>query len=455
MTFGDHLRITLVLGVPLIGGHLAQFAIGLTDTIMLGWYGVEALAAITLGATYFHVFFLFGSGFAWAVLPMVAAFAASGDETNLRRATRMGMWLSALFACLTIPVAFWSEPILLALGQSESVAADAASYLRIAGFGLLPALLLSVLKSYLAALERTQAVFWIMISGVAVNVLGNYVLIFGNWGAPELGLRGAAIASILTNLVMLIVVVFYARRTLPEHTLFLRLWRPDWDMFARVFRLGLPIGLTTLAEVSLFTASAFMMGWLGTIPLAAHGIALQLASATFMVHLGLSNAATIRAGQAMGRRDRKSLMFGALAATLLSLLMSLATIVVFLALPDPLIIAFLEPGDPNQAEILAVGVGLLAMAALFQLVDGTQVIALGLLRGIQDTTIPMLIATLAYFGVGMPASYLLGFTFGLEGIGVWLGLVAALAVAAGLLMLRFWVWFSNTSGTTPDQTDAA
>jgi MATE family multidrug resistance protein len=438
MSYRAHLWATLVLGLPLIGGHLAQFLIGLTDTIMLGWYGVEALAAITLAATVFHLFFLFGAGFAWAVMPMVAAFAAAGDEISLRRATRMGMWLSLIFALLVLPAMIWSEPILLALGQGENVARAAADYLRIAGWGLIPALLVAVLKSYLAALERTHAVLWIMIAGAVANAIGNFALIFGNWGAPELGLRGAALASILTNTVMLGIVVAYVRKVLPEHALFVRLWRADWEMFGNVLRLGVPIGLTTLAEVSLFSFSAIMMGWLGTITLAAHGIAIQLASATFMIHLGLSNAATVRAGFAKGRQDPVFLRRAAGAAIVLSLAAAFVTIFFFIGLPELLIAAFLEPADPAKADILLIGTQLLIVAAIFQLMDGAQVIALGLLRGVQDTGVPMILAAIAYFGVGVPASYALGFTFGLGGPGVWLGLVLGLLLAAVLLMGRFW-----------------
>ncbi|HEC70818.1 MAG TPA: MATE family efflux transporter, partial [Roseobacter sp.] len=271
-----------------------------------------------------------------------------------------------------------------------------------------------------------------------VNVLANYVFIFGNWGAPELGVRGAAIASLTSHSASLLAVVVYVLKAMPEHQIFVRLWRPDWEMLARVFRLGLPIGVTGLSEVGLFAASAVMMGWLGTIALAAHGIALQLASITFMIHLGISNVATIRAGNALGRRDPAHLVRGAITATTMSLLVAAATIVGFVLWPEPLIDAFMQSEEPARDQILAVGVGLLAMAALFQLVDGAQAVALGLLRGVQDTKVPMILAGISYWLVGIPVSYLLGFTMGLNGIGVWLGLVVGLGVAALLLNARFW-----------------
>lgn len=438
MTYGGHVRAVLGLGLPLIGGHLAQFAIGLTDTVMLGWYGVEALAAVTLAASYFFVLFLTGAGFGWAVMPMVAAANAAGDDTSSRRATRMGLWLSLLFSVLAMPLLWFSLPILRLLGQAEEVATLAAQYLRVAGWALFPALFVLVLKSYLAAMERTQIVLWITILAALANAAANYALIFGNWGAPELGVTGAAIASVLTQVIALAAVVVYALRALPGHNLFQRLWRPDREMFIKVFRLGVPIGVTSLTEVSLFAASAMMMGWLGTVPLAAHGIAVQLSSAAFMVHLGLSNAATVRAGNAFGRGDQAHMARGALVVAALSLAVSAVTVALLLALPEPLLSLFMDAADPDRPQILIIGASLLAAAALFQLVDGGQVIALGLLRGVQDTAVPMLIAALAYWAVGIPASYLLGFVLGWQGVGVWLGMAAGLACAAVPLMLRFW-----------------
>ncbi|XDA97508.1 MATE family efflux transporter [Sulfitobacter sp. LCG007] len=451
MTYPDHVRAILGLGLPLIGGHLAQMAIGVTDTVMLGWYGVDALAAATLGTTYFFVLFIFLSGFAWAVMPLVAAFDAEGDETSLRRATRMGMWLSLGFGILALPAMLWAAPVLRMMGQGDALAADAAAYLGIAGFGILPALLVMVLKSYLSALERTKVVLCITLVAAVVNALGNYAFIFGNWGAPELGLRGAAIASLSTNTVSLIGLVIYVQIVLPQHHLFQRLWRADPAMLGRVFRLGVPIGLTSLSEVGLFAASAVMMGWLGTVPLAAHGIAVQLASITFMVQLGLGNVATIRAGNALGRGDAGHMARGASVVTVLSVLSALATVVLFVSLPEPLISLFMQRDEPQRDAILGVGVGLLAMAALFQLVDGTQAVALGLLRGMQDTRVPMVLAAFSYWVVGMPASYLLGFVLRLEGIGVWLGLVLGLGAASITLNMRFWSVALPRFGSTATQ----
>lgn len=437
LSYRQHARALLVLGVPLIGSHLAQILIGVTDAVMLGWYDVRALAAVTLGHSIFFVLFIVGSGFAFAVLPMVASALAEGDETLVRRVTRMGLWLSAIYGAAVMPPLIWSGPVLLALGQEPETAAMAEDYLEIAAWGMIPGLAVMVLKNCLAALERTPAVLWITVVAAVLNAGLNYLLIFGNFGFPELGIAGAAVASVAIQIASLALLALYVARVAPEHAMFQRLWRGDAEAFGRVFRLGWPIGLTNLAESGLFSAASLMMGWIGAQTLAAHGVALQLASITFMVHLGLSQAATVRAGYAMGRRDAAGLRRGARVAVALSAGFAALTIVLYLTVPEVLIGLFIDPGDPERPAILAIGATLLAVAALFQLVDGAQVVSLGLLRGLHDTRMPMIYAAVSYWGAGVPASYAMGFVLGWGGAGVWLGLVVGLALAAGLLLLRF------------------
>lgn len=437
MSRREHGRAVLVLGLPLVASHVAQFSISLTDALMLGWYDVNDLAGQVLGGVLWFVLFLFGSGFAFAVMPMVARAQAEGEVAQVRRITRMGLWISAIFAAIAVPPLMMSGRWLGAIGQDPLVADLAGQYLAIASVGLFPALGVMVLKSHLAALERTRVVMWVTVGAVVVNALVNYALIFGNLGAPELGIRGAAWASITVHIVSFVGLAIYAMRATPEHALFQRLWRPDWEAFGQVFRLGWPIGLTNLAEVGLFAASSVMMGWLGPIPLAAHGIALQITSLMFMVHVGLSNAATVRAGQAVGHRDGLLLRRGAWVALGLSMAAVVLTVILFLSAPGVLMGVFLSPDDPARIEVLAIGAGLLAAAALFQLGDAAQVMALGLLRGMGDTRGPMVIAVISYWGLGAPLAYGLGFPAGLGGVGIWIGLAVGLLAAGGLLMVRF------------------
>ncbi len=436
----SHARATLVLGLPLIGSHLAQMSLHVVDSLMLGRYGVPHLAAVVLGTSMFFVTFILGSGFAQAVMPMVASALGRGDETQVRRDARMGLWLSVGFGLITYPLFWFSGSVLLAAGQNEQVAGLAQDFLRIAGLGMIPALLVMVFKSYLAALERTQVVLWTTVSAVGLNVLIGWPLIFGHWGMPEMGVRGAAIASVCVQTMNVTVLAIYAGR-LPElrrFHLFQRLWKPDWQALAQVARLGFPIGVTGLAEGSLFQVTALMMGWIGTNELAAHGIALEVSALAFMIHVGLANAATVRVARFAGQGDYASMRAAAKTAIGLSVIVTCCVVTLFLTIPEQIIGLFLSEGKPNTAAIIAYGTTLLALAALFQFADAMQAVALGLLRALKDTRVPMVLAAISYWVVGVPVGYSLAFVFGLGGVGLWLGLVTGLALAATMLMIRFW-----------------
>jgi len=437
-TYSGHAKAVLILGLPLIGSHLAQMAIQMTDTVMMGWYGVPELAAIVLASSMFFLFFIVGAGFSFAVMPMVANAAGAGDDVEVRRVTRMGLWASTFYMIVAWPFMWWSKTLLLALGQDPVVAGFAQDYLRIAAFGMLPSLFVMVLKSYLAALERAQVVLWVTLAGAVLNAVLNYMLIFGNWGAPEMGIRGAAVASVLMQTLSFPLLAIYATHKMPQHALFQRIWRFDASAFWQVFRLGWPIGLTNLAETALFSATAIMMGWVGTLELAAHGIALQWTAVAFMVHVGLSNAATVRAGRAVGRADEAGLHRGGITTLVMALILSSMTVLLFISVPEQLIGVFLDSEEPARDQIMAIGVSLLAMAALFHVADSTQVIALGLLRGVQDARVPLIMAVISYWVVGIPAGYLFGFVWGYGAVGIWTGLVCGLTLAAVLLNYRFW-----------------
>ncbi|SEW23386.1 multidrug resistance protein, MATE family [Cognatiyoonia koreensis] len=433
-----HGRAILKLGLPLIASNVAQFAIHITDTIMLGWYDVTALAAATIATTLFFLTFIVGAGFAFAVTPLVAAAAEAEDSVQVRRVTRMGGWLSIFYGGVVMVPFFWSEDILLWIGQAPDVAALGHDYLIIALWGMVPALLVMTLKSYLAALEHTAIILWGTIIAAVLNVALNYVLIFGNFGAPELGIRGAAIASVALQAATVGILLLYGLRVLPQYKLLQNIFKPDNEIMGQVFRLGWPIGVTSLAEGGLFSVSAIMIGWIGELELAAHGIVIQLASLAFVVHVGLSQVATIRAGRALGRRDEASLRRGGHVAFFMSFAFAMVTVCFFLLFSRPVISAFLGADEPARDQVIAIGIGLLAMAALFQVVDALQVMALGMLRGVQDTTVPMFMAAISYWGIGIPVSYLLTFEMGLGPVGIWLGLVIGLTIACMLLNWRFW-----------------
>lgn len=435
-----HARALLVLGLPLIGTHVARMAIGVADTVMVGWYDVDALAGLILATSMQFVLFMLGSGFAIALLGVLANALARGDELQVRRATRMALWLSLAHSLLVMPLLWWSGAILLALGQAPEVASHAQDYLRISGWGVGLVLCGMVLNSYLAAMERTQVLLWITVAGIPVTIALNWALIFGNWGFPDMGVKGAAVAAVLVQAVQLAAMLAYAL-WLPQarrFALMQRFWRPDWAALRHVLRLGVPVGVTAVAEIAMFVAANLMMGWLGVVPLAAHGIALQIAGVAFMVHLGLSNAVTIRIGQAQGLGNAEAMRRISVTAIGLSLLVTAVVVAAFLLAPGVLVGAYLDPGNPAAPAIMALAVFLLHWAAVFQLADGMQAMALGLLRGVQDTRVPMGLTAIAYWLVGLPGSYLLAFPLGFGPGGIWAGLTLGLTAAAGLLMARFW-----------------
>lgn len=436
--YAEHVGALLRLGIPLVGGHFAQFAITLTDTIMIGWYDVTALAGMILGATLFFVLFLVGSGFAWAAMPVVAEASESRDIGKVRQTVLCSLWLSLGYAAAVMVAMLASGALFRAIGQ-EAVNADLAqTYLRIAAWGMFPALIVMVLRAYLSAMETTQVIFWTTLLMALANAGLNWVLIFGNFGAPELGIRGAAIASVATHSISIPFLVFYALRKFQDHHILDEISKIDWAVCARVFRLGLPIGLTSLAELGMFSVGTLMMGWIGTISLSAHAIAQLVSATTFMLHMGISQAATVRAGRALGRGDPTDLKRGAVAVMAIAYVWVVITMVLLLVFPEPLISLFMDPAEPARDVVIATATVFLVAAAVFQFADASQLMALSLLRGLQDTRMPMLLAVISYWIVGVPASYLLAFRTDLGGSGIWWGQVAALSTAALLLQIRFW-----------------
>lgn len=423
-----------------MGSHLARVAIGVTDTVMIGWYGTVEMAGLIIATALQFILLMLGSGYAIGLMGVLSNALARRDDAQVRRATRMALWLSVGHSLAIMPLLWWSEPILLMLKQDPVVAAYAQEYLRIAGWGVLPTLCGMVMNSYLAAMDRAHVLLWITVAGIPVNILVNWALIFGHFGMPELGVKGAAIASVSVQAVQLAAMFAYVA-WLPKGRhfhLFQRFWRPDWRAMMEVFRIGMPVGITTVSEVGMFTGTNVLMGWLGVVPLAAHGIALQIASIAFMFHLGLSNATTIRVGTAQGRGDAQAMRDVSVTALVIALGFAFLVVALFLAVPEVLVEAYLDKAKENSAEILILAAFLLIWAAAFQLADAVQAIALGMLRGVQDTRVPMLLAGFSYWVVGLPSGYVLAFHFDYGPGGLWAGLTIGLIVAAILLLWRFW-----------------
>lgn len=439
-SWAAHFRTTFTLGVPLIGAQLAQLGIHTTDVVILGRLGAAHLAAIVLSSQFFFTIFILGSGFANAVMPMVAQAYGRGDTVSVRRSVRMGMWVVLLYSVLMIPLFYSAENILLYAGQKPEVAALAGNYLKIAQWGMGPALLFMTLRGLVSAHGRAGIVLYVTFTILTVNAILAYALVLGHFGLPALGMEGAAIASVVVNVLSFLLITAYiqSRADMRRYELFVRFWRPDWQAFREVVHLGLPIGLTMLAEVSLFTGASLLMGNIGTLELAAHGIALQLASIAFMIPLGLAQAGTVRVGVAHGRGDHLGVVRAAWAVLIVAAVIAVGGGILFAAVPTTLASIFLDKAGKDSAAVLAIAGPFVVIAGVFQLVDGLQAIAAGLLRGLKDTRIPMILALISYWPIGFLAAWFFAFPAGFGGIGVWFGFLAGLAAASVLLNWRFY-----------------
>jgi len=437
----QEVRATLLLAYPLILTNLTQAGIQATDVVMLGWAGPRPLAAGALGANLFTVFLVFGMGLMTAASPMIAQElgARFNSVRDIRRTVRQAMW-SAVVVVLPAWIALWhAEAIFSALGQDAGLSSAAANYMRALQWGLLPALWFYVLRGFVSALERP--IWSLLVSGGGILVNGGlaYALIFGRFGMPQLGLTGAGIASAVANLLMFaaMTLVVTKHRRFRRFRLFGNFWRPDPARFARLWRLGLPIAAIFALEIGVFSAAVFLMGLIDLASMAAHAIAIQIAALTFMVPLGLSQAVTVRVGLALGRGDKAGITRAGWTCFALGVGFMAAMALVLVALPYPLIHAFMDEADPANAPVIPLAVTFLSVAALFQIVDGAQAVGAGMLRGLGDTAVPMIYAIFGYWVVAIGVGVALAFGAGWGGVGIWVGLASGLAVVSVLMISRW------------------
>ena len=436
------IRATLLLAYPLVLSNVTQALIHATDVVLLGWAGPRTLAAGALGVNLFTAFLIFGMGLVTATAPMLARELGARRHSvrEVRRTVRQGMWAAVAVAVPVWALLWNGEAILLAMGQDAALAADAGRFLQALEWGMLPALLYLVLRSFVAALERPIWSLVVAIAGVVCNAFLNYVLIFGHLGFPELGLLGSGIGSSITNLLMFTGMALIVTRhpRFRRYRLFGRFWRPDWARFADVWKLGLPIAVTLALEITIFNAAVFIMGLFGTASLAAHAIAIQIAALSFMVPLGLSQAVTVRVGLALGRNDAAAIGRAGWTSFVLGVGFMAIMGLLMISAPRSLVYLFLDESDPANAAVIPLAVSFLGVAALFQIVDGAQAVGAGMLRGLHDTTVPMIYAAFGYWVIGLGVGLALALGAGWQGLGIWLGLAAGLAVVA-VLMLGRWM----------------
>ena len=437
----QEIAATLRLASPLILTNLTQAAIQATDVLLLGWLGPRSLAAGALGSNIYIAFLIFGMGLVTASSPLLSRKLGAMPHSvrDVRRTVRQTMWAALTIACPVLAILWHADAVLIALGQDPALAANAASFVRALEWGMVPALLYLVLRSYVASLERPAWALLIGVMGVIFNAVLNYGLIFGAFGLPRLGLVGAGVGSTITQSAMFIglatVIMLHPR--FRRYRLFGRFWSADWPRYRQVWQLGAPIAMTLGLEVTIFNAAVFLMGLVGTAALAAHAVAIQICSFTFMVPLGLAQAATVRVGLAFGRRDRAAIRRAGWTAWGLGVAFMALTACLLWTMPRPIIGLFLDTNDRANADVVHLAIVFLGVAAVFQIVDGAQAVGAGMLRGLHDTKVPMLIAGFGYWVVGLGVSVGLGFRLHWGGLGIWIGLASGLAVVACLMIARW------------------
>lgn len=442
----DEWRAMLRLAAPLVGAGLLQMAVFAVDVIFVARLGPAALAASSLAVSLFGLLIWSLSGLVGAASPLIAAELGARRHAvrEVRRTVRMTGWAGVIAGVGAMGVCLLGGPLMRATGQSEEVIALAVPFLGVLMWASIPAVLSALLRTVVSTLGRPYIGTVINGLAVAVNVLGNYMFVFGHFGAPALGLTGSAISSVVTGLFMLAAycAVIRTDRRLRRYRLGGRWWRMDWPRFVDVLRIGLPITATIIAEAGMFNGAAFLMGRIGDVELAAHTVALQFAAFAFQVPFGVGQAATIRVGLAYGARDNAAIARAGQVATALGVGFMAFTASIMLFFPHMILQIYLDPYAPANARLVAFATQYMIVAAAFQVFDGAQVVGGALLRGVQDTRVPMNIALFGYWVPGMGTAVWLGLYTPLAGIGVWIGLMTGLVVVAALIL---WRWHRRAS----------
>jgi len=415
--------------------HLGQVLVQVADSMMVGRAaGREPLAAAVYAGSFFSVFLVMGIGMSFAITPQVAQADGEGNTPKITDILKHGVLVNSVFGLLLASILFFGRKGLWHFNQPESVVVLAIPYLSVISISLFPFMVFQAFRQFAEGLGHTKQAMYITITANIVNVVLNYILIFGKLGLEPMGLYGAGLATLISRFIMAAMMVSFVY----FHSLFVKYWQTftfgnfSFSLIRQNLKLGIPMAFQTTFEVTTFGIAVIVIGWLGEIPQAAHNIAINMASITYMISLGISAATMIRVGNQLGKKDYDTMRKAAQTSFIMVFaFMSLAAFV-FIAGRDYFPTLYIDDDAVIQQASL-----LLIVAGLFQLSDGIQVIGLGALRGMSDVKIPTFMTLIAYWVIGLPLGYLLGFTFSMGAMGVWYGLLAGLSVAAILLYIRF------------------
>lgn len=432
--FKNHFRKNLSLAYPVMLSHLGQVTVQVADNMMVGRLGKEPLAGASFANSIFVIFLVMGIGMSYAITPMTAQADGEKDIPKLTEILKHGFLVNVIYGLLLTAILFSSTEILWLFNQPEIVVTLAIPYLGIIAISIIPFMAYQAFRQFAEGLGYTKQSMYITITGNIINIILNYIFIFGKLGFEPLGLYGAGLATMVSRVIMALMMVsfVYLNKRFARYWEFLKFGNISWILIKENLKLGFPMSFQFIFEVSTFSLAAIMIGWLGTGPLAAHQIAINMASITYMIALGISSAATIRVGNQLGQKDYKTLRNAALTSYIMAISFMSVTGIIFILARNSLPLLYI-----NDAEVIAQAAVLLIVAGLFQLSDGIQVIGLGALRGMSDVKVPTLITLIAYWLIGLPLGYLFGFILDQGALGVWYGLLAGLSIAAVLLFLRF------------------
>lgn len=433
----------LKLAFPVILGMLGHTFVAFADNIMVGQLGPVELAAVSLGNSFLFIAMSLGIGLSTAITPLIAEADGNKRIFGVRKVLRHGVWICTIVGVLLSLIAIAASPLLNLMGQPEEVLVYAIPFLWVVAVSLIPMMIFQALKQLCDGLSRTRLPMYASIFGNLVNVLFNYLLIFGKFGFPEMGVIGAGIGTLISRVVMLILLLVLLRMD-GFYKPYLDSLRWNWVNFRfakRILSLGLPSALQVFFEVTLFTSAIWLSGILGTLEQAANQIALNLSSMTYMVGMGLSVAAMIRVGNQLGRRDYKRLKEVAQSIFVLTLLLQISFAILFLVFRFDLPHWYLDVNDAKNADdnlyVLGLASVLLLWSALFQISDGLQVVIIGALRGMQDVRVSAVVTFISYWIIGFPIAYFLGLKTDLGAEGIWIGLLAGLTASSLMLYIRF------------------
>ncbi|MEX0324188.1 MAG: MATE family efflux transporter [Puniceicoccaceae bacterium] len=433
-SWGRELKKTLLLAVPITAGHVSHMILGLTDTLMIGRVGVVSLAGAALGNMICHVFMIVGIGVLTSVSVLVSHAFGAGQKAEAGEMLRRGLAI-AIVTGFAMFLMIWAVfPLMFKIGQPDYVVIISQPYLWLQAISLPFVLSIITFRNYSEALDAPWPAFWCGLLSVILNIFLNWVLIYGNLGAPAMGLVGAGLATLIARIANLVILIGWLRLDRRFRDSWPAMWiaRIPWSGIMSMLKLGFPVGLQLLMEVGAFNLTVLLMGWLGTVEMAAHQVAITCAATTFMFPLGISLAVAIRVGHVIGAGEKfraRRVAFGALG---FAALLSGCFTALFLVLNDQIAGLFTK-----DAETVLLAASLLIVAGIFQLVDGSQALAIGALRGCKDVKIPTWIIFAAYWLLGLPFGSALAFGFGVGAVGLWIGLAFGLGIAAVGLIWRF------------------